>query len=38
MIVSQPDKSRSKADGIQLESAHNGEITMRASSSNAINS
>ena len=36
MIVSQQDENRSKADGIQLEPAHNGKVSMRTSSSNAI--
>ena len=36
VIVSQPDENCSKADGIQLEPAHNGKISMRSPSSNVI--
>ena len=33
---SQPDKNRSKADGIQFDPAQNGKISMRSLLSNAI--
>ena len=35
VIVSQPDENHSNADGIELEHARNGKISMRSPSSNA---